>query len=220
MPSFALARTAPLASRPMISSICRCASSGCAPGQVDLVDDRDDLEVVLDRQIGVRQRLRLDALRRVHEQQRAFAGGERARHLVRKIDVPGRVDEVQHVLLRRRRPCSSAGPACALIVIPRSRSRSIASSTCASISRAWSAPVSLEEAVGERRLAVVDVGDDREITDEARIHLSGGLITSWCVPGSGRTRYVHVPGLGTRRESRPNVRQLRRPAPSALSSGS
>jgi len=31
-------------------------------GQIDLVDDRDDLQVVLDREVGVRERLRLDAL--------------------------------------------------------------------------------------------------------------------------------------------------------------
>ncbi len=33
VPSFALARIAPLASSPTISSICRFASSGCAPGR-------------------------------------------------------------------------------------------------------------------------------------------------------------------------------------------
>ncbi len=36
---------------------------GAGGGQVDLVDDRDDFEVLLQRQIDVRQRLRLDALR-------------------------------------------------------------------------------------------------------------------------------------------------------------
>ncbi len=82
MPSLALARMAPSASSPMISSIWRLASSGSAPGQVDLVDDRDDLEVVVDRQVGVGQRLRLHALRGVHEQQRALARRQRPRDLV------------------------------------------------------------------------------------------------------------------------------------------
>jgi hypothetical protein len=41
------------------------------------------------------------------------------------------------------------------------------SRTCASISRACSAPVTLEEAVGQRRLAVVDVRDDREVAEAA-----------------------------------------------------
>ena len=87
------------ASRPMISSICRLASSGCAPGQVDLVDDRDDLEVVVDREVGVGERLRLDALRRVDDEQRALARRERPRDLVGEVDVAGRVDQVEDVRL-------------------------------------------------------------------------------------------------------------------------
>ena len=90
----------------MISSSWRFASSGCARRQIDLVDDRDDLEVVLDREIGVGQRLRFDALRRVDEQQRAFARGQRSRDLVTEIDVAGRVDQVEDVGLARPSPCS------------------------------------------------------------------------------------------------------------------
>jgi hypothetical protein len=50
------------------------------------------------------------------------------------------------------------------MVMPRSRSMSIESSTCASISRS-ARPPHLDDAVGQRRLAVVDVGDDREIAN-------------------------------------------------------
>ena len=57
----------------------------------------NDLEVVIHRQVGVGQRLRLDALRGVHQQQRPLAGRERARDLVREIDVPRRVDQVEDV---------------------------------------------------------------------------------------------------------------------------
>ena len=71
--------------------------------QVDLVHDRDDLEVVLDREVGVRERLRLDPLRRVDDEQRALARLQRARDLVGEVDVPGRVDQVQLVALPRRR---------------------------------------------------------------------------------------------------------------------
>ena len=60
---------------------------GLRAGEIDLVDDRNDLEAVLDGEVGVGQRLRLDALRGVDQQQRAFAGGERPRHLVGEIDV-------------------------------------------------------------------------------------------------------------------------------------
>ena len=57
----------------------------------------------VDGQVGVGERLRLDALRGVDQKQRAFAGGQRPRHFVAEIDVAGRVDEVEDVLLRRRR---------------------------------------------------------------------------------------------------------------------
>ena len=77
--------------------------------QVDLVDDRDDLEAVVHREVGVGEGLRFDALRGVDEQQRPFAGGQRARDFVREVDVPGRVDQVQDVDPRRRRPCRSGG---------------------------------------------------------------------------------------------------------------
>ncbi len=72
---------------------------GLRARQIDLVDDRDDLEVVVDGEVGVRQRLRLDALRRVNQQERALAGGQRAGHFVREVDVPGRVDEVEDVVV-------------------------------------------------------------------------------------------------------------------------
>ena len=64
-------------------------------GQVDLVDHRHDLMVVLDRLIDVGQRLRLDALRRVDHQQRAFAGGEAAADFIGEVDVAGRVHQVE-----------------------------------------------------------------------------------------------------------------------------
>ena len=56
-------------------------------------------EVVLDRQVGVGDRLGLDALRRVDDEQRAFAGAQAARHLVVEVDVPGRVDQLQLVFV-------------------------------------------------------------------------------------------------------------------------
>ena len=54
--------------------------------------------------------------------------------------------------------------ACVLIVIPRSRSSSIASRCCSCKSRSETTPVRAE-AVGKCRLAVVDVRDDAEVAD-------------------------------------------------------
>ena len=42
---------------------------GLGRGQIDLVEDGDDLVIVVDREVGIRERLRLDALRRVDDQQ-------------------------------------------------------------------------------------------------------------------------------------------------------
>ena len=49
----------------------------------------------MQRQIGVGERLRLHALRRIHHQQRAFARLQAARDFVGEIDVAGRVDQVE-----------------------------------------------------------------------------------------------------------------------------
>ena len=42
--------------------------------QIDLVDHRDDRQALLVREMNVRHRLRFDALGRIDDQQRAFAG--------------------------------------------------------------------------------------------------------------------------------------------------
>ena len=55
------------------------------------------VQVVLEGEIEVGQRLRLDALGGVDEQHRALAGSEGARHLIGEVDVAGRVDHVQDV---------------------------------------------------------------------------------------------------------------------------
>mmetsp|Transcript_17679 Transcript_17679/g.46409 ORF Transcript_17679/g.46409 Transcript_17679/m.46409 type:complete len:358 (-) Transcript_17679:116-1189(-) len=160
-------------------------------GQVDLVEDGDDLEVVLERQVDVRERLGLDALGRVDDQQRALAGGERPRHLVAEVDVAGRVDQVEHVGLAvllvghaRRVQLDRDAPLplqvhgvqeLGLHVARGDRGRR------------------LEHAVGQRGLAVVDVGDDREVADVRGRRL--GLEVDGAQSGEG-------PARGGRRERR------------------
>src|SRR6187399_1221183 len=57
--------------------------------QVDLVDYGDDRQALLVSEVDVRDRLRFHALRGVDNQKRAFAGGERTRDFVGKINVAG-----------------------------------------------------------------------------------------------------------------------------------
>ena len=127
--------------------------------QVDLVHDRDDLEVVLDREVGVRERLRLDPLRRVDHEQRALARLQRARDLVGEVDVAGRVDQVQLVPLpgHPHRLRLDRDPALALEIHRVEHLR-------AHVALRHGVG-QLEDAIGERRLAVVDVRDDREVAD-------------------------------------------------------
>ena len=132
--------------------------------QVDLVDDGDDLEVVLDREVRVRERLRLDPLRRVDDEHRTLARLQRARDLVGEVDVAGRVDQVQLVPLplHADRLRLDRDPALALEL--HRVEQLIAHLALGDGLR------QLEDPVGERRLAVVDVRDDREVADPALVH--------------------------------------------------
>ena len=65
--------------------------------EVNLVDDGNDVEVQLRREVIIRHGLRLDALRGVNHQQRAFARAQAARDFVGKIHMAGRVNQVQLV---------------------------------------------------------------------------------------------------------------------------
>src|SRR5690606_12335157 len=67
--------------------------------EVDLVDDRDDLQIVFQGHVDVREGLRLNPLGGIHHQQGALTGGEGPRDLVREVDVAGRVNQVEHVRL-------------------------------------------------------------------------------------------------------------------------
>jgi hypothetical protein len=139
---------------------------GVRGGQIDLVEDRDDREVLLQRQVQVRQRLRLDALRRVDEQHRALARLQRPADLVGEVDVAGGVDEVQDDLLVTDLPRQphvlrlDRDPALALDV------------HAVEVLRAHRPPLDdageLQHPIGQRRLAVVDVGDDAEVPDLRR----------------------------------------------------
>ena len=108
---------------------------GVGGGEVDLVEHGQDLQVVLQGQIGVSQGLGLHTLGRVHHQHRALAGGQGPGHLIVEVHVARGVDQVQGIGPCRPPPCSPGGRPGALMVMPRSRSRSMLSSSWDSISR-------------------------------------------------------------------------------------
>ena len=77
---------------------------GSCRGQVDFIDDGQHLEAIVDGKVGVRERLRFNALRRVDNQHRALAGRQAPRDLVVEVHVARGVDEVQNVVLPIVRP--------------------------------------------------------------------------------------------------------------------
>ena len=77
---------------------------GPCRGQVDLIDDGQHLEAVVDGKVGVRERLRFNALRRVDNQHRALAGRQAPRDLVVEVHMARGVDEVQNIVLPIVRP--------------------------------------------------------------------------------------------------------------------
>ena len=146
--------------------------------EIDLVRDRDDLEVVVEREVRVCQRLRLDPLRGVDEEQRPLAGLERARDLVAEVDVARSVDQVQEVVAPANadRLGLDRDPALALQLHGVEK-------LLAHLALGDGAG-QLEDAIGERRLAVVDVRDDREVADPIQLHRRSALLGGIDAPGS------------------------------------
>ena len=135
---------------------------GLGAGQVDLVDDGDDRQPLAQGEVDVGQGLGLDPLGGVDDQDRALAGLQRAADLVREVDVARRVDQVQAVglaVLRHVVEADGAGldrdPLLALEV---HRVEDLAGHQ-PGLDRVGR----LEQAIGQGRLAVIDVGDDREV---------------------------------------------------------
>ena len=141
---------------------------GLGAGQVDLVDDGQDLQVVLQCQIHVRQRLGLDALGGVHHQNRALAGGQRAGNLIVEVHMAGGVDQVQLVGLPVLRGVVHAhglrfdGDA-ALPLQLHGIQHLIGHLAQLHRTRLF------QDAVRQRGFAVVDVGDDAKIAYSALI---------------------------------------------------
>ena len=145
-------------------------------GQVDLVDDGDDGQVVLQGNVDVGQGLGLNALAGIHHQQHPLAGAQAPRDLVAEVHVAGSIDEVQLVLLavgmvvlhphRLGLDGDTSLPLQVHLVKVLLHHRP--SGNCAG---------GLQKAVGQGGLAVVYVGDDAEVADKARVH--GRIMLTW-----------------------------------------
>ena len=124
---------------------------------------------MIDGEIGVGQRLGFDSLGGVDDEQRAFARGQRPRNFVRKVHVAGGVDQVELVGLAVLRGVHHAdgvgldGDAALALQVHGIEHLGL---HFARGERSGE----LQQAVGERGFAVVNVRDDREIADEGGVH--------------------------------------------------
>ena len=137
-------------------------------GQVDLVQDRDDLVVLLDGLIDVRKGLRLDTLTGIDHQDRAFAGGKRPADLVGEIDMARRVHQVD--LIGLAIVCGIIQP----YGLGLDGDTALALDIHAIEHLLLHLPVGeaaaeLDQSIRQRGLAVVDMGDDREVPDMAEV---------------------------------------------------
>src|SRR5690606_26551609 len=137
--------------------------------QIDLVEDRDDLEARVEREEEVRERLRLHPLARVNDEDRALACRAGTGHLVREVDVSGRADEVQLARLAVARPVAHAHR----VQLDRAATLALEVEPVEHLRR----PLTLgergrllEQAVGQRRLAVIDMCDDAGVADSVELH--------------------------------------------------
>ena len=152
-----------------MSSIWRRASSGCALGRSILLMTGMISRLFSTARYALASVCASTPCDASTMQQRALAGGERTGHLVREVDVARRVDQVQRVLLAVLRRVVQADrvrldrDAALPLEIHRVEDLRL---HLARLQRAGD----LEEAIGKRRLAVVDVRDDREISDVLRVH--------------------------------------------------
>jgi hypothetical protein len=172
-------------------------------GQVDFVDDRKNGEIVAGGEKRVRDGLRFDTLTGVDYQQRAFASGKRAGDLVGKINVSGRVDQIQLVsvsvfgLIMQANAFRFDGDAALAFQVHGVEHLLVhfALRQCAG---------HFEQAVGKRGFAMIDVRDDTKIADELWIHLPYGRkgLSSCDVTCNAYLRYVIIQCATTERSGR------------------
>ena len=130
---------------------------------VDFVDHRDDLQVVPEGEVEVRDGLCLNALCGVDDEQGSFARGDGSRNFVGEVHVTGGVDQVEDILLSAALVFHLDG-----VALDRDALFAFQFHVVEYLRLQFALGYGVgrfQEAVGEGALAVVDVGYDTEISD-------------------------------------------------------
>ena len=140
------------------------APSGSAWGRSILLTAGTISSLPVEREVGIRKGLGLDPLRCIDDEQRALARLQRARHLVGEVDVARSVDQVELVPA----PADAHG-------LGLDRDAALALELHRVEHLLAHLPLrertgELEDPIRERRLAMVDVRDDREVANAVLLH--------------------------------------------------
>ncbi len=129
-------------------------------GAVHLIDETDARHVVLVGLPPNRFRLRLDACYGVEHDDTAVEHSQRTLNLGREIDVTGRVDDVDPMVLPEtgRRSGGDSNATLAFLGHPVHRRRALVYLT-----GAMNAPGVVEDALRRRRLTGIDMGNDADV---------------------------------------------------------
>ena len=138
--------------------------------QIHFIEDGDDFKVVLQGQIKIRNRLSLNALRRIYDQQSPLTCCDGPGYLVAEVHVPRSIDQIEDKLL------SIFGLVGHLDSVAFDGNSPLPFEVhivqCLVLHLALSNGSSgLEQAIGQGAFPVVDVGNDAEISDV--IHRKG-----------------------------------------------
>lgn len=145
-------------------------------GEVDFIEDGDDGEFLLHGEVHVGHGLGFDALGGIDDEDGAFARGEGAGDLVGEVDVPGRVEEVELVglpVLGLEGKGDGVGFDGNSFFALEVHGVEVLGLGLALGDRLCF----FHEAIGQGRFAMIDVGDDGEVTGEFDGHgrwLAGG----------------------------------------------
>ena len=144
-------------------------------GKVDFVQHRNDFQVVFHRQVQVRQGLSLDALRGVDKQNSALTRLKRAGNLIREIHVAGSINEVHDNLLPRMLPTARHPRQTNILRLNGNATLAlnihIVQILIAHITRLNNTS-KLQNTIRKRGLTMINVGDDTEVTNPARVRES------------------------------------------------
>ena len=134
-------------------------------GKVDFVNDRDDMQIMLHRQIHVGDRLRLNPLRGVDHKQCTVARGKRTADLVSKVHMPRSVDQIEFVFnvvgggVQHPNRMRLDGDPALLLQIHGVQQLIVGQIAFLNGSGCF------KESVGKRGFPMVDMGNDRKISD-------------------------------------------------------